>query len=148
MLPGDVKPLEMFIGDPVLLWDWITVHENYTSPKQCFANYNPSPGVCGTSPTCLPLNITLTPQGQRAEIQKWIQGRTWGIRWYHTGVDLGATFGIRLKVENSPGQPVGPNQVLPDQGLPVSPVRYLSTTLGYKSPPVSSASLSALPNMG
>lgn len=120
-------------------WDWITVHKNYASPEQCSST---SAGPCSTSPTCLPLNITITSQGRAGGTSGWIQGRTWGIRWHFPNrmirKDLGATFTIKLKIES----PLG--QVLPDQGHPPpeppkETYNFPRPMSGDPSPPISTA---------
>lgn len=100
---------------PSSSWDWIIVHKNYTSPQKCSGN---NLGICDTNPTCIPLNITITPRGRTEAPSTWLRGRTWGLRWYFpdrlTKQELGATFKIQLEVQDLPA--VGPNKMLAEQG--------------------------------
>uniref|UniRef100_A0A8D0S5C6 Envelope glycoprotein n=1 Tax=Sus scrofa TaxID=9823 RepID=A0A8D0S5C6_PIG len=66
------------------------------------------------------LKISFTEKGKQENIQKWINGMSWGIVFYKYGGGAGSTLTIRLRVETGTEPPVavGPNKVLAEQGPP------------------------------
>lgn len=104
---------------PSSSWNWIIVYKNYTFPQKCSGN---NPGICGTTPTCIPLNITITTRGRTKALSTCLWGRTWGLKWCFpdrlTKRDLRTTFKIQLKVKGLLAHPVGPNKVLAEQSAP------------------------------
>lgn len=57
---------------PSSSWDWIRVTKNYTTCSSCANNA-----------TCLPLKVVFTSPGKQSQnLDEWIKGRTWGLRWY------------------------------------------------------------------
>lgn len=51
----------------------------------------------------------------------WAGGKIWGLRLFVSGMDPVTTFMIHLQKADPPSKPVGPNQVLPDQGIKALP---------------------------
>lgn len=105
--------------NPTSSWDLISVTRGYSKPRTssrfCYSSHNWKAQNHGLS---LPLNITFTPLG-RAN-REWPSGKTWGLRWYLSGVDKGVIFQILLTIENLNSTSIGPNLVLPDQKVPSS----------------------------
>uniref|UniRef100_A0A8C8U4B4 Endogenous retrovirus group FC1 Env polyprotein n=1 Tax=Peromyscus maniculatus bairdii TaxID=230844 RepID=A0A8C8U4B4_PERMB len=94
---------------PSSSWDLITVSRGYVKRGQCHATQKELQPQYGKS---LPLNISFTPKGK--DFIGWPAGRTWGLRWYLDGWDLGVTFKIQLKIENTHAIPIGPSRGLPE----------------------------------
>lgn len=129
--------------NPSSSWDLITVRRNYSKPT----------GYCLPSTRqWLPLNITITERGKSpTSRERWLHGSTWGFRWYMHGTDHGVTFKIQLKIKSAEGSPVGPNQVLPDQGPPQPksrPQGALDPTPFPGTPVPPNMTLKALPPTG
>nr|AAM29193.1 env protein [Porcine endogenous retrovirus B] len=66
------------------------------------------------------LKISFTEKGKQENIQKWINGMSWGIVFYKYGGGAGSTLTIRLRIETGTEPPVavGPDKVLAEQGPP------------------------------
>nr|BAN63358.1 envelope glycoprotein [Koala retrovirus] len=84
-------------------WDLITVGRGHPT------------GTCERTGWCNPLKIEFTEPGKR--FRNWLQGRTWGLRFYETG-HPGVQLTIRLLITSPPPVVVGPDLVLVEQGLP------------------------------
>jgi hypothetical protein len=65
---------------------------------------------------------------------------TWGIVFYRHGGGQGLRLQVRLKIEHLPARPVGPNQVLADQGplIPKPPLLGLQPSPTLPTSPQSS----------
>lgn len=48
------------------------------------------------------LKVSFTEKGKRENIQKWINGMSWGIVFYKYGGGAGSTLTIRLRIETAP----------------------------------------------
>uniref|UniRef100_A0A8D0V5W2 Envelope glycoprotein n=1 Tax=Sus scrofa TaxID=9823 RepID=A0A8D0V5W2_PIG len=68
------------------------------------------------------LKISFTEKGKRENIQKWINGMSWGVVYYRgSWGGEGSILTIRLRIETQMEPPVavGPNKVLTEQGPPI-----------------------------
>lgn len=111
---------------PSSSWDSITIRRNYTKSNEntCYfsrgwTNYK--------NALLLPLKITFRDQNP-SSTPSWVQGKTWGFRWYLNGKDKGLTLKIKLNIENPRTSGIGPNPVLPDQRAPNPHLRDPRTT--------------------
>lgn len=100
--------------------EFITILKNFTShgksPSDC---YRP-PESYYRGGKSLPLQIQFTERGKK-HLAPWLTGRTWGLRWFMTGGDLGIILKIRLSQTPIMMSPTGPNPVLGDQRAPSVP---------------------------
>lgn len=129
---------------PSSSWNLISLSRNYTrdtrSPQR--GRYVASSrATCNKGP-CNPLVLKFTDKGR--SYPKWVRGQTWGLRFYESGMDLGIVFSVHLKVEGLPSTLVGPNKVLPEQGLP-APVPPPKVEPSLKTNPTPTSSPSLLP---
>nr|BAN63360.1 envelope glycoprotein [Koala retrovirus] len=85
-------------------WDLITVGRGY-----------PTGRTCEHTGWCNPLKIEFTEPGKQS--RNWLQGRTWGLRFYVTG-HPGVQLTIRLVITSPPPVLLGPDSVLAEQGPP------------------------------
>uniref|UniRef100_A0A8C9CUE3 Envelope protein n=1 Tax=Phocoena sinus TaxID=42100 RepID=A0A8C9CUE3_PHOSS len=101
---------------PTSAWDFIKVTANYT--------HTTSGGPQPISPECLnnwchPLKISFSEPGKKDK--KWINGHSWGIRFYKEGYDDGLLMTIKLKIETPTPVPIGPNPEIGHSLLPLAP---------------------------
>lgn len=105
--------------NPSTSWDYITVKRKNPPTQQLNSGPTPLNSNCVNN-WCNPLVISFTGKGKQ---QQWEgRGYEWRLRLYISGKDPGLTFKLRLKVQNTPSGPVGPNKVLPNQRSPKASV--------------------------
>lgn len=99
-------------------------------------SHNPS---CRFIGTCNPLKISITSPGDPF----WSKGKTWGLRLYLPGPDLGTQITIQKSFISRPLTPTGPNQdfLLPAPALPPKPIPTSSVP---RSPSLTSFPISSL----
>lgn len=98
---------------PSSSWDYISVEANYSHSD--FSKWKElSKGVC--QGWCHHLQINFTESGKKATGS--LSGYYWGLRLYKERIDDGIIFKIRQRIESLMSQPIGPNQVLTEQGPP------------------------------
>lgn len=78
------------------------------SDIQFLRHTTPRPESCSQSDQCNPTTI-FVKQGSQAS---WSTGKTWGVRLYLPGQDLGALFTVQKLQVRRPPNPIGPNKVL------------------------------------
>ncbi|XP_069396461.1 uncharacterized protein [Delphinus delphis] len=101
---------------PTSTWDFITVTANYTHTSY----RGPQSVAPECSGWCHPLKISFSNPGKRDK--EWINGHSWGIRFYKNGYDLGILMTLKLKIETPAPVSIGPNPVLGPALLPPNPV--------------------------
>ena len=101
--------------------DWPNQDERDSSKyiESGCAWFNSPNGPCKGN-YCNPIRMKFTDQGKR-ERQSWLKGNNWGLRLDTAGKDPGLVFKLKLSVESPYQVPIGPNNVLPEQGLPAKP---------------------------
>lgn len=83
----------------------------------------PRPETCNTPRTCNPTTITILNRFD----SKWKTGKTWGLRLYLSGKDLGTLFTIQKITVPLLSNPIGPNRIFnprpptPRPGTPPTP---------------------------
>ncbi|XP_019490027.1 PREDICTED: endogenous retrovirus group S71 member 1 Env polyprotein-like [Hipposideros armiger] len=92
--------------------------------------------------TCNPLKISITSPGAPF----WSKGKTWGLRLYLSGPDLGTQITIQKSFISRPLTPIGPNRdfVLPAPALPPKPTVFLPTSSIPLSPSLTSFPIPSL----
>ncbi|XP_066877628.1 uncharacterized protein [Kogia breviceps] len=102
---------------PTSSWDFIKVMANYTHHEdlQTF--------VPECSNWCHPLKISFSEPGKKNK--NWINGHSWGIRFYKGGYDDGLLMTILLKIETPTPVPMGPNPEIGHSLLPLAPPTML-----------------------
>uniref|UniRef100_A0A8D0R868 Envelope glycoprotein n=1 Tax=Sus scrofa TaxID=9823 RepID=A0A8D0R868_PIG len=117
-------------------WKWPTSRQDrvsfsyvntYTSSKQ----FNYLDWIKQKTTNCSPsdldyLKISFTEKGKQENIQKWINGMSWGVVYYRgSWGGEGSILTIRLRIETQMEPPVavGPNKVLAEQGPPIQEQR-------------------------
>nr|ACX69257.1 envelope [Orcinus orca] len=101
---------------PTSTWDFITVTANYTHTSY----RGPQPVAPECSGWCQPFKISFSNPGKRDK--EWINGHSWGIRFYKNGYDSGILMTLKLKIETPAPVSIGPNPVLGPPPLPPNPV--------------------------
>nr|AAL87626.1 envelope glycoprotein [Porcine endogenous retrovirus] len=93
------------------------------------------------------LKISFTEKGKQENIQKWVNGMSWGIVYYGgSGRKKGSVLTIRLRIETQMEPPVaiGPNKGLAEQGPPIQEQRPSPNPSDYNT---TSGSVPTEPNI-
>uniref|UniRef100_A0A8C9CKA7 Envelope protein n=1 Tax=Phocoena sinus TaxID=42100 RepID=A0A8C9CKA7_PHOSS len=108
---------------PTSGWDFIKVMANYTHQKTRSQGNPQWANVPECSKWCHPLKISFSEPGKKDK--NWINGHSWGIRFYKERYDDGLLMTIKLKIETPTPVPIGPNPEIGHSLLPLAPPTVL-----------------------
>uniref|UniRef100_A0A8C9CAV5 Envelope protein n=1 Tax=Phocoena sinus TaxID=42100 RepID=A0A8C9CAV5_PHOSS len=112
---------------PTSGWDFIKVTANYTHPTNPLT-YRPE-----CTKWCHPLKISFSKPGKKDK--NWINGHSWGIRFYKEGYNDGLLMTIKLKIETPTPVPISPNPEIGHSLLPLVPPTALPEIRNQTSEP-------------